>query len=176
MKIFSFVFLVMISSFTAHAEENIDRTQHMSMISNDSRLPLNYPPDVKAHALANMRRHLAALAEVMDAFANAKYAEAAEIADRRLGTDSEGAAACRPDSMKMVPMSMSASDHLNHQMALLMPEGMRALGQNMHRSANEFAVKARDADKDSKNVSAAAVALANIARQCVACHESYRMQ
>jgi hypothetical protein len=180
MKIIFCILLGMTSTLPAHAEEFTDNAQHMSVINSDSRQLLNYPPDVRAHALANMRRHLQALAEIMDAFAKAKYAEAAEIADTRLGMDSPGAAGCRPDTMKMdmktMPMLMSESDHLNHQMALLMPEKMRELGQNMHRSANEFAVKARDADKDSKNVTVAAVALAKIAQQCVACHESYRMQ
>jgi len=174
MKIIFSLLLCMISGLPAHAEELTDHTQHMSVISNDSRQLLNYPPDVRAHALANMRGHLQALAEIMDAFANAKYAEAAEIADKRLGMDSPGATGCRMDGMKMMPMSETT--HLDHQMSLLMPEKMRELGQNMHRAANEFADKARDADKDSKNVTAAAVALAKIAQQCVACHESYRMQ
>ncbi len=181
MKIFFYLLLGMIGSLSAHAEEAANHMQHnMSMIGNDSRELLHYPPDVRAHALANMRNHLQALAEIMGAFANAKYAEAAEIADTHLGMDSPGAAGCRPDTMKMdmktMPMRMSESDHLNHQMALLMPEKMQELGQNMHRSANEFAVKARDAEKDGRNVTAAAAALANIAQQCVACHESYRMQ
>ena len=178
MKIIFCIVLAMIGTLPAHAEEFANHMQHMSANGNDSRQLLNYPPDVRVHALANMRRHLQALAEIMDAFANAKYIEAAEIADTRLGMDSSGAAGCRPDTLKMdmKTMPMSEFDHLNHQMALLMPEKMRELGQNMHRSANEFAVKARDAGKDSKNVTAAAVALAKIAQQCAVCHESYRMQ
>jgi hypothetical protein len=178
MKIIFGILLGMIGSFFAHAEELTDHRQPMNLIGNDSRQLLNYPPDVRAYALANMRGHLQALAEIMEAFANAKYAEAAEIADRRLGMDSPGAASCRMDGMKMdmKMMAMSESAHLDHQMSLLMPEKMRELGQNMHRSANEFAAKARDADKDHKNVAAAAVLLARITKQCVACHESYRMQ
>jgi hypothetical protein len=125
-----------------------------------------------------MRSHLQALAEVMDAFANAKYIEAADIADNRLGMNSQGAAGCRPDSMKMGMnmSSMTEADHLNHQMALLMPDKMRELGQHMHNSANEFATRARDAAKDNKNIKEAAVALAKITQNCVACHEVYRMQ
>jgi hypothetical protein len=92
--------------------------------------------------------------------------------------DSSGAVGCRPDTMKMSMKmtSMTEADHLNHQMALLMPEKMRELGQNMHKSANDFAGKARAAEVDSKNVKDAAIALAKIPQHCVACHEVFRMQ
>jgi len=150
--------------------------QHMSIVTNDGRQLLNYPPDVRAQALANMREHLQALADIMGAFANAKYTEAADIADARLGMDSPNATGCKVEGMDMKMTSMTPTDHLNHRMAQLMPEGMRELGQNMHRSANEFAEKAREADKNSKNATVAAIALAKIAQQCVACHQSYRMQ
>ncbi len=178
MKILSCILLCMISSLSAQAEEFTDHTQHTSVINSDNRQLVGYPPDVRVHALAKMREHLEALAEIMSAFANAKYAEAAEIADKRLGMGSSGAAGCRMDDMKMdmKKMPMSETAHLDHQMSLLMPENMRELGQNMHRAANEFANDAREADKNSKNVTTAAISLARIAQQCVACHESYRMQ
>ena len=72
--------------------------------------------------------------------------------------------------------SMTEANHLNHQMALLKPVKMRELGQNMHKSANEFAFQAREAEKDSKKVKVAAVALSITTQNCVACHEAYRMQ
>jgi hypothetical protein len=178
--------LGMVYSLAAPAEEMMDHDRHMgnmdhapqmSMAVNDARELLDYPPEVRAHALANMRGHLRALADIMAAFAQAHYAEAADIADSRLGMDSSGAAGCRPDTMNNMDMDkMSEADYLNHQMALLMPEKMRELGQNMHRSANEFATKARAAAKNRKNAQAAAAALALIPKQCVACHEKYRMQ
>lgn len=170
--------IFLIGSFTAQAEEMMNHAQHMSSSGDDTRLMLDYPPNVRAHALANMRSHLQALAEVMQAFAEGKYAEAADIADSRLGMDSNGAAGCRPGTMKMdmAMSSMTEADHLNHQMALLMPERMRELGQNMHKAANDFAAKARDAGNDSKKIHEAEMALAKIPHQCVACHEAYRMQ
>jgi len=180
MKFFSGLLLGMLCILTAHAEEMMNHAQHMAATTSDSRELLNYPPDVRIHALANMRRHLQTLSEIMDAFANGKYAEAADIADSRLGMDSSGAAGCRPDtmkmkmSMKMTPMT--EADHLNHEMALLMPEKMRELGQNMHKSANDFAAKAREAEKDSKQIKNAEIALAKIPQHCVACHEVFRMQ
>ena len=178
MKAFFSWMVCMIIVLPVQAEELMDHAQHMNAMIHDNRQLLNYPPDVRAHALANMRAHLQTLADIMEAFANAKYAEAADIADTRLGMASPGATGCRPEEMKMdMKMSrMTEEDHLNHQMGLLMPEGMRVLGQNMHKSANEFAAKAREAGKNSNSVSAAAIALAKIPLQCVACHDSYRMQ
>ena len=173
MKIHCWATLCAIFSLSAVAEEP---ASHTFPAGADTRQLVNYPPEVRMHALANMRGHLQALAEIMDAFANARYAEAAGIADSRLGMESPGAAGCRMESMDMKMTPMSEMDHLDHQMSLLMPEKMRELGQNMHRAANEFAAKARAAEKDGKNATAAAQALAKLTQQCVACHDSFRMQ
>ena len=178
MKNISCLLIFLVVSFTAQAEDMMSHAQHIGSSDNDTRLMLDYPPDVRTYALANMRSHLQALAEVMQTFADGNYAEAADIADSRLGMKSNGAAGCRPDTMKM-DMKMSAmteADHLGHKMALLMPEKMRELGQNMHKAANDFAAKARDAGTDSKKIKEAEIALAKIPQQCVACHEVYRMQ
>lgn len=174
MKTLSAMLICMVVTLPAHAEDTTIHTQPLSVINDDSRQLVNYPPEVRAHALANMRGHLKAMAEIMDAVASAHYAEAADIADNRLGMNSSASAGCQPKDMKV--MQMSKTSHLDHQMQQLMPEEMRVLGQNMHRAANEFAVKARDADKNIQFVTAANMALANIARQCVACHDSFRMQ
>ena len=180
MKILFFLLLSLISSLSAQAEETVNHTHRMSIINSDSRQLVKYPHDVRVHALANMRGHLQALAEIMEAFANAKYVEAAEIADKRLGMESPESAGCQMDmqkmDMKMMPKPMSDTARLDHQMSLLMPARMRELGQNMHKAANEFAVNSREASNNSKSITAAAISLANITQQCVACHESYRMQ
>ena len=181
MKIYFCLLMCLLVSLNAHADEMKDHAQHNFPVS-DNRQMLNYPPDVRTHALANMRSHLNALAEMMNAFANGKYTEAADIADSHLGMKSTGATACKPDTTKrametnMKMPAMTETDHLNHQMAQLMPDKMRELGQNMHKSANDFAAKARNAAKDSKYVQDAALALARIPQNCVACHEVYRMQ
>lgn len=174
MKIVYCILLYLIGSFSIQAAEVADHSARMLADGSDSRQLVDYPPAVRRHALANMRAHLQALAEIMDAFANAKYAEAAEIADKRLGMDSPNATGCRMDGAKM--MSMMESSPLDQQMSLLMPEKMRELGQNMHKAANEFAAKARAADKNDKNVAEAALLLAKIPKQCVACHDGYRMK
>jgi hypothetical protein len=80
----------MISSFSAHAEELSNHIQHMAVISSDSRQLLNYPLEIRAHALANMRGHLQALAEIMDAFANSKYVENVLLAMRSTGCNRHG--------------------------------------------------------------------------------------
>ena len=172
MKTISLILLGMITSLGVHAQTLTD--QNMSPINSDSRQLVNYPPEVRAHLLANMREHLQALADIMDAFARAKYTEAADIADQRLGMTSQGATGCQMEG-KGIKM-MSNAMHLDHQMSQLMPEKMRELGQNMHKAANEFAVKAREADKDGSKAADAAVALAKIPQQCVACHTSFRIQ
>ncbi|WP_283742974.1 hypothetical protein [Sideroxydans sp. CL21] len=174
MKTLFAILICTVVNFPALAEDMTSHTQPLSVINDDSRQLVNYPPDVKAHALANMRGHLKALADIMDAVANAHYAVAADIADNRLGMNSSAAVGCQPKDMKM--MQMSKTYHLDYQMQQLMPEEMRVLGQNMHRAANEFAVKARDADKNIQSITEANMALTKIARQCVACHESFRMQ
>lgn len=174
MKTIFAILICMVINLPALAEDVTNHTHPLSVINDDSRQLVNYPPEVRAHALANMRGHLKALADIMNAVANAHYAEAADIADNQLGMNSSAAAGCQPKDMKM--MQMPKTSHLDHQMQQLMPEEMRVLGQNMHRAANEFAVKARDADKNIQNVTEANMALAKIARQCVACHENFRMQ
>lgn len=175
MKTLFATLICMAFNLPALAEEGMtNHAQSLSVINDDTRQLVNYPPEVRAHALANMRGHLKALADIMDAVANARYAEAADIADNRLGMNSAGAAGCQPKDMKMTQMSKTS--HLDHQMQQLMPEEMRVLGQNMHRAANEFSVKARDADKNILYITEANLALAKIARQCVACHENFRMQ
>jgi cytochrome c556 len=55
-------------------------------------------------------------------------------------------------------------------MAPFMPEPMRAIGTNMHRATSRFAVAARDAE-----VTGDLGALSAVMRQCVACHEGFRV-
>ena len=142
MRILAAVLLCLGWVCSVHAEEISSQSHHMATTASDTRQLVEYPPEVKAYALGNMRRHLEALAEIMDAFAKGQYALAADIADNKLGMDSSDATACRMDGdHHMMPMNETA--HLQHQMGQLMPEKWRELGQNMHKSANEFAAQAR---------------------------------
>jgi mono/diheme cytochrome c family protein len=55
-----------------------------------------------------------------------------------------------------------------------MPEGMRAVGDAMHRAASRFAIAARDAEVGG-NLAQAFAGLSEVMQQCVACHGAYRV-
>ncbi len=165
---------LLLASSIASAEESQNGQAAAARAVPAERELVNYPPEVKVHMLDNMRGHLQTLAQITGALSKGQYNEAAELADARLGMGSETAAGCRPGDMhNMLPMQAESS-HLDHQMSLLMPEGMRKLGQAMHRSANEFATIARDAAK-SGNPAAPLAALGRIEENCAACHAHYRL-
>jgi hypothetical protein len=123
---------------------------------DDARQAVAFPEPMRTHTLANMRDHLLALQEIQQGLAEGAYDRAAEVAERRLGMT-------------------SLSAHGAHDVAKFMPEGMQAIGTEMHRSASRFAVAAVDAGA-SGNLKPALAALAHVTRQCVACHASYRMK
>lgn len=105
--------------------------------------------------LANMRDHLLAVSLLQSALAVEDYDAASEIAERRLG---------------MSAMGRHGAGH----MARVMPEGMRAIGSEMHRAASRFAIIAQDASVD-QDLAAALAGLAEVTNQCVACHAAYRI-
>ncbi len=141
----------------------------------DARQKVDYPDEVKAKFLANMRDHLESLADIAEALSQAQYARAADIADTELGMNSQGATACRPSAQgkSMHPMMDGAGQ--DHLMAQRMPAEMRKLGQNMHRAANEFAEVARKAEQPSGSPAAASAALGNVIKQCTICHAAFRV-
>lgn len=159
---------------SARAEDLANPASNAAATAGDPRQMVNYPPELKAHTLANMRGHLKTLAQITDALSQGKYEEAADLADARLGMGSDGAAGCRTDDPHGMAGMMSHSAHLDHMMSQMMPAHMRELGQNMHRSANDFASVARGAAK-SGNGAAALAALGKVMEQCAACHASYRL-
>lgn len=122
----------------------------------DARQAVEFPADLRAHMLANMRDHLLALQEIQAALARQAFDQAAEIAEQRLG---------------MTAMKL----HGAHQMAQFMPEGMRDAGTQMHRAASRFALTARDAAATGE-FRPVLEAMAGITQQCVACHAGYRLQ
>lgn len=122
----------------------------------DAREAVRFPPALRAHTLANMRDHLAALAEIQQALADGRLDAAADTAERRLGMS-------------------SLHDHGAHEVARFMPPAMQAAGTAMHRSASRFAVAARDsgATGDLRNAQAA---LAGLTQTCVTCHAGFRLE
>jgi hypothetical protein len=101
--------------------------------------------------LANMRDHLQTLAEIQAALAGGEFDRAAQTAEERLGMS-------------------SLTAHGASHMAPYMPQGMQAIGTEMHRAASRFAVAAAEDDLPQ-----ALAGLAKVTEQCVACHAAYRV-
>jgi hypothetical protein len=102
-----------------------------------------------------MRDHLLALHEIQEALARKQEDTAAKIAEQRLGLTSLKA-------------------HGAHELAKFMPEGMRAIGSEMHSSASRFVIEAQNAGV-TDDLRPALEALAKVTAQCVACHAAYRL-
>lgn len=132
----------------------------------DPRQWVTFPAPMVQHHLAHMREHLQALGEIQAALAARDYPRAAELADTRLGLNSPMAAVCKP-AMSPAAAGMPA------MMAQLMPEGMRTIGFQMHSAASELARVASGLHPGDDPLPAVA-ALADVTRQCVACHAAYR--
>lgn len=115
----------------------------------DTRVAAAFPPAIKLALYARMRDNLAALQAIQQALAQNDFANAAEVAETRLGISSLG-----PHNARQQPF---------------MPEPMQHLGMSMHRAATDFAVVAQERD-----MSKALAALAKTTALCVACHASYR--
>jgi len=121
----------------------------------EDRQLVEMPAPMQAHMLANMRDHLLALETITRLLAEGDYDQAANVAEQRLGMSS---------------LDAHGAAHMAH----VMPEGMRATGTAMHQAASRFALKARDAELDG-GLAATFGGLSEVMRQCVACHESYRI-
>ncbi|MCB1773144.1 MAG: cytochrome c [Gammaproteobacteria bacterium] len=121
-------------------------------IAEDDRTPVDFPLPMQAHMLANMRDHLAALAEANTLAAAGHWDEAADVVEHRIGMSSLDA-------------------HGASHMAPLMPQGMRELGTAMHRSASRLARVLQEAEPQP-----ALEAIGELMSRCHACHSSYRLR
>lgn len=175
----SIAILALLTGIPAQAQDHMDHamhgdpSMHMAAMGDDQRQLVNFPPEMRLHTLANMRDHLAALSEILDAMATAHYAKAARIASTRLGLESPSAAGCKPAPAADAPM-MSRPGDMDHQMAKFMPEGMRNIGLEMHTAASTFAAEALKAN-GTHNTQPALAALSRVMQQCAACHSSYKV-
>ena len=120
--------------------------------AGDARVPVELPPMMQQHMLANMRDHLETLDALLGHLATGELDAAADLAEQRLGMS-------------------SLDDHGAAHMAQFMPEGMRAAGTAMHRAASRFARVAEEGDRDR-----ALAALREVSAACVACHRGYRIR
>lgn len=129
---------------------------HMHAASADARQLVSFPEPMRVHTLANMRDHLQALHEIQGALAKEDFEGAGVLAEKRLG---------------MTSLALHDAAHL----AGFMPEPMQQMGTAMHHAASRFAVAAQDAGA-THDTRAVMAALADVTRQCVACHAAYRLQ
>jgi hypothetical protein len=123
--------------------------------AEDSRQPVVMPARMQEHMRANMRDHLLAVSEIQAALAGGLYDAATEIAEKRLGMTSLDA-------------------HGARHVAGFMPDGMQAIGTAMHHAASRFAVTAQEAAVTG-DLARALGGLAEVTRQCVACHAGFRL-
>ena len=141
---------IFVGTLTAAQQQEVDKT-----VTREREL-VELPAPMREHMLANMRDHLLALHEIQEALAHNQEDKAAKIAEQRLGLTSLKA-------------------HGAHELAKFMPEGMRAIGSEMHRSASRFVIEAQNAGV-TDDLRPALEALAKVTAQCVACHAAYRLQ
>ena len=140
---------IFVGTLTAAQQQEVDKT-----VTREREL-VELPAPMREHMLANMRDHLLALHEIQEALAHNQEDKAAKIAEQRLGLTSLKA-------------------HGAHELAKFMPEGMRAIGSEMHRSASRFVIEAQNAGV-TDDLRPALQALAKVTAQCVACHGAYRL-
>ncbi len=131
-------------------------TLSIPVITNADRQSAELPSFVSRQLMSNMRDHLETLEEITLLLAESKYAQAADTAENNLGMS-------------------SAELHYKKFVGKYMPKGMRNIGTQMHKAASDFALSAREAEKDGGlNRNRVLTALSQVMKQCVACHDFYR--
>jgi hypothetical protein len=145
----------MLAGTLSAAQQHSGAQQEVDKTVTQKRELVELPAPMREHMLSNMRDHLLALHEIQEALAHNQEDKAAKIAEQRLGLTSLKA-------------------HGAHELAKFMPEGMRAIGSEMHRSASRFVIEAQNAGV-TDDLRPALEALAKVTAQCVACHAAYRL-
>ena len=127
--------------------------------ADDAREPVKLPPPMREHMLGNMRDHLMTLDRILGAVAEAKFDDAAKVAESRLGMS-----------------SLTAHDAAH--MAPFMPKPMQDMGTSMHRAASRLVIVLQDASvtPDADSLRKVAGALHDVTAACTSCHAAYRLQ
>jgi hypothetical protein len=133
-----------------------DMAAQVQQIPADGRAIVHFPDPMRVHILSNMRDHLLALSEIQSALGGGQFAQAADIAEQRLGMS-------------------SLELHGAHDASRYMPPAMAKIGSSMHRAASRFATAAQEAEV-SGDTGGALKALSVVTQQCVACHAGFRVQ
>src|SRR3569623_187279 len=125
--------------------------------ADDAREAVKLPPMMREHMLGNMRDHLATLDQILGAVADAKYDDAAKLAESRLGMS-------------------SLTSHDAAHMAPFMPKPMQEMGTSMHRAASPLVIVLQDASvpPSATSLHKVAGALHAVTTACTSCHAAYR--
>ena len=123
--------------------------QHHPMMhtTDDGRIPLDLPPRMRMHQLANMRSHLEAVQAIVAAIAEGDFDSAADTAHAKLGMTKE---------MRMMCNMFENDD-------------FKRLGLSFHESADKLADTLRTGD-----ATGSLRALKVTMGYCVACHATFR--
>jgi hypothetical protein len=124
------------------------------MSAEDSRPLVKMTPETIALLRADMRHMMSAYATIFGQLADGKYEEAAKAIEENLGMT----------AMKTHPGMMKASQEL--------PENVRMLGMNMHKSASELASSLKYNPKPA----AIFAGMQQISAGCTSCHMAYRVR
>lgn len=124
--------------------------------AEDARQLVAMPAPAQAAMREEMLDFMGALNEIIARLGEGRPAEAAAVADAKLGFPAMGRHRGSP------PEAMPGR---------YMPATMHEMGRTLHRLADEFARTARKGD-----LAAAVAALQPVTANCVACHLSYRIR
>ena len=126
---------------------------------DDARELVKLPPMMREHMLGNMRDHLMTLDQILGAVADAKFDDAAKLAEAHLGMS-------------------SLTSHDAAHMAPFMPKPMQDMGTSMHRAASRLVIVLQDASvtPSAESMQKVAGALHAVTTSCAACHAAYRLQ
>ena len=128
----------------------------MAATAKEARQKIEMPPMMQEHMLNNMRDHLRALQEIQAALARSDFDKAADIAEQRIGMS-------------------SLETHGAAHMAPYMPKPMQDIGTQMHHAASRFSRTAQEAVVKG-NMAPVLDDFSTLLRQCVACHDAYRLR
>ncbi|MBL1319806.1 MAG: cytochrome c [Methylophaga sp.] len=146
----------LLSTSAVTAEEMTDHRQLVEM-----------PPQMQQMFLKNMRGHMEALDQIIAALAENDLNAAADIAETTVGSAQGKKRQC--DENK--PSQHKQTEHKKKAFGQFIPPAMKAMGRQLHISANEFAVVARQGDMGEAYKS-----LSQISSMCVACHQSFQVK
>ena len=125
----------------------------------DTRTMVKLPSDIEKKMLVNMRDHIGALDDIIQAVQAGEYDEAQEVAESRLGWSSL--------------VRRGDQEVANHW-----AKPMQKMADQMYRSASDFVIVAQNASVEDSKESYQKVlsALGEITAACRGCHQTYRVR